>query len=144
MSQFEKLQKAAALKYSPDRPESAPVVVASGAGTAARKIIGIAERCGVPVFRDDSLATLLSQLRAGTEIPPELYRAVVDIYLYFLGFTVNGRGVAVRGKPVPPGKEAAGGKENPAPEWESGAGTGDSDAVGGEAALKIHFPPDSR
>lgn len=105
MSQFEKLQKAAALKYSPSSPDDAPVVVASGAGEAAQRIIGIAERSGVPVFRDDSLATLLSQMRAGTEIPPELYQAVVDIYLYFLGFSVDAQGKVTREPPA--GKEEA-------------------------------------
>ncbi len=92
MSQFERLQKAAALKYTESEPESAPVVVASGSGCIAQKIIGIAEKSGVPVFRDNSLATLLSQLQSGTEIPPELYRAVVDIYVFFLGFRVDENG----------------------------------------------------
>lgn len=114
MSQFEKLQKAAALKYSPSSPESAPVVVASGAGAAARSIIGIAERSGVPVFRDDSLATLLSQMREGTEIPPELYRAVVDIYLYFLGFTVDAQGRVARSSPPPASEDAGGPPAGPA------------------------------
>ena len=96
MSQFEELQKAAALKYSQSPSDSAPVVVASGVGYTAQKIIEIAQDSGVPVFQDDSLASLLSQLRAGTEIPPELYRAIVDLYVYFLGFTVNAEGKAVR------------------------------------------------
>lgn len=86
MSQFEKLQKAAALKYNDSNPDEAPVVVASGLGFVAQQIVDIAAQSGVPVFRDDSLATLLSQLHAGTEIPPELYQAVVDIYVYFLGY----------------------------------------------------------
>ena len=101
MSQFEKLQKAAALKYSQSPSDSAPVVVASGVGYAAQKIIEIAQDSGVPVFQDDSLASLLSQLRSGTQIPPELYRAVVDIYVYFLGFAVNAEGKAVRISPPP-------------------------------------------
>lgn len=102
MSQFERLQKAAALKYSEKSPESAPVVVASGSGTNAQKIIDIAEKNGVPVFRDNALATLLSQLQAGTEIPPELYRAVVDIYVFFLGYRVDEDGNAVRVAPAVP------------------------------------------
>lgn len=99
MSQFEKLQKAAALKYSQSPSDSAPVVVASGVGDTAQKIIEVAQDSGVPVFQDDSLASLLSQLRSGTQIPPELYRAVVDIYIYFLGFTVNAEGKAVHTEP---------------------------------------------
>lgn len=101
MSQFEKLQKAAALKYSQSPADSAPVVVASGIGSAAQKIVEIAQDSGVPVFQDDSLASLLSQLKSGTQIPPELYRAIVDIYVYFLGFTVNEQGKAARVPPAP-------------------------------------------
>ena len=41
---------------------------------------------GVPVYEDDSLATLLTQLQLGAAIPEELYQAIVDIYIYFLGF----------------------------------------------------------
>ncbi len=41
---------------------------------------------GVPVYEDDSLATLLTQLQLGAEIPTELYQAIVDIYIYFLGY----------------------------------------------------------
>lgn len=95
MSPFEKLQKAAALKYS-GSPESAPVVVASGMGCTAREIVKLAENSGVPVFRDDSLATLLARLDTGTQIPPELYQAVVDIYVYFLGFHVDSSGKVTR------------------------------------------------
>lgn len=104
MSQFEKLQKAAALKYSDLSPEGAPVVVASGMGAVAQGIVDIAEKNGVPVFRDDSLATLLSRLDSGTSIPPELYRAVVDIYVYFLGFSVDSLGNVVRSAPAEPGR----------------------------------------
>lgn len=96
MSQFEKLQKAAALKYSELSPDSAPVVVASGLGRTAMQIVNIAEENNVPVFRDDSLAALLAQLNSGTKIPPELYKAVVDIYVYFLNFTVDSGGDAVK------------------------------------------------
>ena len=51
-----KLQQAAALKYAPEGSQQAPVVA------------------------------LLTQLQVGSEIPPELYQAVVDLYVYFLNF----------------------------------------------------------
>lgn len=86
MSQFKNSQRTAALKYENDKPGSAPVVVAAGAGHIAQKIIEIAEQHNIPIYRDDSLATLLSQLEIGAEIPPELYQAIVDIYIYFLNF----------------------------------------------------------
>ncbi|WP_038323845.1 EscU/YscU/HrcU family type III secretion system export apparatus switch protein [Caproiciproducens sp. R1] len=104
MSQYDRTNHAAALRYSQDSPHSAPVVVASGSGYAAQKIIDIAQENGVPVYHDDSLASLLSQLEAGTEVPPELYQAIVDIYLYFLNysFDASGKGTASsQNSPVP-------------------------------------------
>ena len=41
---------------------------------------------GAPVYEDNSLATMLSQLSLGQEIPDALYRAIVEIYVYFLNF----------------------------------------------------------
>ena len=94
MSEFDDLmrQKAVALKYNPDK-NGAPVIVASGMGYLAEKITETAMEAGVPVYEDNSLATLLTQLQLGSEIPKELYQAIVDIYIYFLGYA--------------PGKEAA-------------------------------------
>lgn len=89
MSQFENHQHATALKYSQDTPGNAPVVVASGMGYMAQKIIDVAQENNVPIYQDDSLSSLLSQLEVGSEIPPELYQAIVDLYVYFLNFTVT-------------------------------------------------------
>jgi Uncharacterized homolog of the cytoplasmic domain of flagellar protein FhlB len=86
MSQFENTQRAAALKYNADSPQNAPVVVASGLGYTAQKIIDLAQDNDIPIYQDDALASLLSQMNAGSEIPPELYQAVVDIYVYFLNY----------------------------------------------------------
>jgi flagellar biosynthesis protein len=83
MSQYKHF-RAAALKY--DSNDSAPVVVASGAGYVADKIIETAQNNNVPVYQDNSLATLLSQLKCGTEIPKEMFQAIVDIYLFFLNY----------------------------------------------------------
>ena len=87
MSEFDELmrQKAVALKYNPEK-NGAPVIVASGMGYLAEKITETALEAGVPVYEDDSLATLLTQLKRGAEIPTELYQAIVDIYIYFLGY----------------------------------------------------------
>ena len=57
MSKFKK-NKAAALKYNMEE-DTAPVVIASGYGPMAEKIIDIAEQKGIPVFKDDSAASLL-------------------------------------------------------------------------------------
>ena len=87
MSEFDDLmkKKAVALKYDPQK-NGAPVVVASGMGYLAERISEAAMEAGVPVYEDDSLATLLTQLQLGAAIPEELYQAIVDIYIYFLGF----------------------------------------------------------
>ena len=83
-SDFLRKKRAVALHYGAD--DTAPVVVASGMGYLAEKIVDVAQANGVPVYEDDSLATILSQLRLGQEIPQELYQAIVDIYVYFLSF----------------------------------------------------------
>ena len=69
-------KKAVALRYDVDK-NIAPVIVASGMGHVAEK---------VPIYEDTSLTTILTQLELGSEIPEELYKAVVDIYVFFLNF----------------------------------------------------------
>ena len=75
--------RAVALKYD---GEGAPVVVASGMGYLAERMIEVPSESGVPVYEDNSLATMLSQLALGQEIPDALYQAIVEIYVYFLNF----------------------------------------------------------
>lgn len=74
-----KLNSAAALRYSAD-DNHAPIVVASGHGELAGRIISVAEENGIPVYRDDSAATLLTMLQVGAEIPPQLYQVIASIY----------------------------------------------------------------
>ena len=90
MSRSERPKKrAVALQYGPD--DTAPVVVASGMGYLAERIVDVAQENGVPVYEDDSLATILSQLSLGQQIPEELYQAIVEIYVYFLNFDASSR-----------------------------------------------------
>lgn len=88
MSQYKDImnKKAVALRYDENR-DVAPVIVASGLGYMAEKIVEVANENGVPVYEDNSLATVLTQLDLGTAIPEELYQAIVDIYTYFLKYT---------------------------------------------------------
>lgn len=88
MADFSKLmeRKAAALKYDSEK-NGAPMIVAAGMGHMAEKITETAMKAGVPVYEDDSLASLLTQMKLGAEIPEELFQAIVEIYIYFLGFT---------------------------------------------------------
>ena len=87
MSEFDNLikRRAVALKYD-SRNNRAPIIVASGMGYLAERITEAAAEAGVPVYEDDSLAVLLSQMKLGSSIPEELYQAVVEIYLYFLDY----------------------------------------------------------
>lgn len=78
-------KRAVALKYDGD--QIAPIIVASGVGHMAEKILEVADQNNVPVYEDTSLATMLSRLELGQEIPEELYKAVVDIYVFFLNFS---------------------------------------------------------
>lgn len=80
-------RRAVALQYAPGN--GAPVVVASGMGFLAEKIVEVAADHGVPIYEDNSLATILSQLQLGQEIPEALYQAIVDIYVFFLEFDPN-------------------------------------------------------
>ncbi len=90
MSKYDKplpAGRAVALRY--DGSTAAPIVVASGMGYLAEKIVEIAADSGVPVYEDNSLATMLSQLELGQQIPDSLYQAIVEIYVYFLNFDPN-------------------------------------------------------
>lgn len=79
MSKSDNKNKAVALKYQ-EEVDVAPVVIASGCGYIAEKIIDIAECKGIPVFRDDSAASLMCMLDVGRPIPTELYQVVAVIY----------------------------------------------------------------
>lgn len=79
--------KAVALQYGAG--DAAPVIVASGMGYMAEKIVETAQEHGVPIYEDNSLSTILTQLKLGQEVPEELYRAIVEIYVYFLKFDPN-------------------------------------------------------
>ena len=90
MSRFNEVlnKKAVAISYD-ERKNAAPVIVASGMGYPAEKMVELAQECGVPIYEDNSLATVLTQLELGAEIPNELYQAIVDIYVYFLHYGEN-------------------------------------------------------
>lgn len=97
-------RKAVALQYGEN--DAAPVVVASGMGYLAEKIVDVAQENGIPVYEDDSLATMLTRLSLGQEIPPELYQAIVEIYVYFLNFDPAQRQRQRDEAPPPPAEPA--------------------------------------
>ena len=88
--------KAAALRYDKEKT-GAPKVVAAGSGVAAQNIIKLAIEHGIPIYHDDSAATMLTKLELGQEIPPELYQIVVDIYVSLLD-TANQKSMSNQNK----------------------------------------------
>lgn len=107
--------KAVALRYNAEE-DIAPVVIASGYGSVADRIIDIAEQRGIPVFRDDSAASIMCMLEVGTAIPEELYQVVASIYVQIMkiaGELRDGSGVsqanhssqAPASQPEPSGEE---------------------------------------
>lgn len=77
-----KMKKAVAISY--DDTVVAPKVVASGKGSIAENILETAKEHAIPVYEDANLATLLTELEVGEQIPKELYEIVAKI-LVFVG-----------------------------------------------------------
>jgi flagellar biosynthesis protein len=129
MSQYDDVmnKKAVALRYDENK-DVAPVIVASGLGYMAERIVEMANENGVPVYEDNSLATVLTQLDLGTAIPEELYQAIVDIYAYFLKYNPQKIKEAEEAEAAKrAAEEAAREAENAAAEEEA---AGDGTAVG--------------
>ena len=74
------MKSAVALKYNKEK-DYTPIVVASGHGKVAEKIISLADENGIPIFRDDSATAMLTMLNVGQGIPPELYQIIASIYI---------------------------------------------------------------
>ena len=83
MSQYDTLEQRQVALRDHETQNSAPVIVASGMGYVAEKIVEIANDNGVPVYEDNSLATVLTQMKLD---PAESYETIVDIYAYFLRY----------------------------------------------------------
>lgn len=80
MSRSDNKKSAVALKYNPEKDYS-PIVVAAGHGHAAERIISLADESGVPIYRDDSAAAVLTMLDVGQGVPTEMYSVVAAIYV---------------------------------------------------------------
>jgi len=89
--------RAAALRYEPGS-DLAPVVIASGYGSIAESIINVAEQTGIPVYRDDSVSSMLCMLDVGKNIPPDLYEIIAKVYCSILS-------TAEKFKNLPPEKK---------------------------------------
>lgn len=80
------IQKAAALKYDIEK-DNAPKVVAKGQSEVAKNIIKIAKENELPIKKDEDLIELLSKLDIDKEIPPDMYKAVAEIFSFIYDLT---------------------------------------------------------
>ena len=75
--------KAAALKYDAAKND-APQVIASGRGEIALKIIEKAKSFDVPIFQNPALADALLKQEVGSEIDPQLFQAVAEVFVWLM------------------------------------------------------------
>jgi flagellar biosynthesis protein len=76
-----KRKLASAIGYAPGDP--APVLLASGKGREAERIIAIAQQAGVEVVEDAALAALLDTgAKPGDFIPPWCWEAAAKILAF--------------------------------------------------------------
>lgn len=73
--------KAVALKYE-QQNQRAPKVVAKGKGEIAAKIMEKAREFQIPIFQNKALVESLIDLEVDQEIPPRLYNAVVEVFVW--------------------------------------------------------------
>lgn len=74
-------KQVAAIRYNPQQ-DSAPKVVAEGKGYVAEKILDEAKKHNIPVYKDEKLATLLTEIEIGAQIPEELYDIMAQILIF--------------------------------------------------------------
>ena len=75
--------KAVALKYNQEGA-SAPKVVAKGQGEIAKKILQKADEFDIPIFKNKALAESLLKLDVDEQIPPNLYKAVAEVFVWLM------------------------------------------------------------
>lgn len=80
---------AVALHYNGN---GAPRVTAKGSGDVARRIVEVAREHKVPLEEDAALASALSRLDLGKEVPRELYVAVAHVLAF--AWTIAGKKTA--------------------------------------------------
>jgi flagellar biosynthesis protein len=73
---------AVALRY--DEGDGAPVVLATGKGSLAERILDAAKEAGVAIDENPMLANALEKAPVGEPIPEELYQAVAEVINWVL------------------------------------------------------------
>jgi flhB domain protein len=82
----EKNKKAVALGYNREK-DNAPKVLASGSGEVAKNIINLAKSHDIPIKEDADLVEILSKVDLNQEVPPNLYKAVAEIFSFLYKMT---------------------------------------------------------
>ena len=80
------MKKATSLEYNQEN-DNAPRITAYGRGKSAKKIIEIANEYDIPIKKDEDLLNMLSVIELNQEIPPELYKAVGEVFGYIYDIT---------------------------------------------------------
>jgi flagellar biosynthesis protein len=76
-------KKVVALKYE-ENGTSAPKVIAKGKGSIAEKIMEKAKEFDIPIFQNKALAESLLNLDVDEQIPPNLYKAVAEVFVWLM------------------------------------------------------------
>ena len=80
---MKKRKTASALGYSPE--DLAPVLLASGKGSNAQRIVDIAKEHGIEIVEDAALAALLDvSVKPGDYIPPFCWEAAAKVLAFVL------------------------------------------------------------
>lgn len=77
-----KRKRACSVAISYATGDKAPIIVASGTGAIAEKIVEIAKKFDIALVQDELLARVLSEHRIGACIPPETYQVVSAIFAF--------------------------------------------------------------
>lgn len=88
MNKNNNIKKAVALRYKSEK-DRAPVILSSGKGHFAEKIIAMAEENDIPLYEDPNLAHALLKINPGAEIPSELFEAVALVITYIIDLDTN-------------------------------------------------------
>ena len=75
--------KAVVLAYD-EASLTAPKIVAKGKGEVAQKIIAKAKEYDIALFKNPQLASSLLELEIEQEIPPKLYQAVAEVFVWLM------------------------------------------------------------
>lgn len=75
-----------ALGYNRQK-DNAPKVLATGSGEVAKNIINLAKSHDIPIKEDADLVEVLSKVDLNEEVPPNLYKAVAEIFSFLYQMT---------------------------------------------------------